>query len=576
MSIKFFFFKLKTVAGENNIFFLSVLFFLLILSSILETITIGSVPILVNLIINPDFFILKFGNYFNYFNYFSSLSKQEVIILFCIILIIFFIIKFLLSFFIIYFQLYVIKKIKTELLKKIFDYYISAPYKIFLRTNSSILIRTLTIDVGNSTIRILHFINLIKESFVLIAIFLLLIYVEPLISSSLFLFFFILTASYFFITKRRLHKRGEVIQVLSTNIIKNIHDIIGSIKEIKIFNIENFFKFFFHKNVVSNENYFLKNSIIMAMPRVLLEMISAVGIILLIFFYLTINKELMSLIPFLSLIVISTIRLMPVFSNISNALSYSRITKSSFDHIFYQISSLRNNYDIQNIKKEVINFRNEIRLENIFFSYESNNNKDIINNLSLKISCKDKVGIIGKSGTGKTTLVNIILGLIKPIKGNVFIDNKSIDFDKFQWAHTIGYVPQEVYLLNETIERNIALGISDSEINYKRLEEVVKIAQIYDYILSLPDKFRTLVGEKGNSLSVGQKQRIGIARALYRNPNILILDESTSALDSVTENNFINDVFNNNSDKTIVSISHNMNALKKCSKIFDVDKNSFI
>lgn len=575
MEIKNFFIKLRTVAGKNNLFFLSVLFFLLILSSILETISIGSVPILVNLIVNPDFFILKFSNYFNYFNYFGSLDKKEIIIFFCLILIIFFIIKFLLSSFIIYFQLYVIKKIKTELLKKIFDYYISAPYKIFLRTNSSILIRTLTIDVGNSTIRILHFINLMKESFVLIAIFLLLIYMEPLISSCLFLFFFILTTTYFFITKKKLHKSGEVIQVLSANIIKNINDIIGSIKEIKIFNIENFFKSFFHKNVASNENYFLKNSIIMAMPRVLLEMISAVGIILLIFFYITINKELMSLIPFLSLIVISIIRLMPVFSNISNALSYSRITKSSFDHIFYQISSLHTNYELQNINKEIITFRNEMRLENISFRYESNN-KDIINNLSFKISCKEKVGIIGKSGTGKTTLVNIILGLIRPNKGNIFIDNKSIDFDKFHWAHNVGYVPQEVYLLNETIERNVALGISDSEINYKRLEEVLKISQIYDYIFSLPDKFKTLVGEKGVNFSVGQKQRIGIARALYRNPNILILDESTSALDSVTENNFINDVFKNNSDKTIISISHNMDALKKCSKIFDLDKNSFI
>ena len=182
------------------------------------------------------------------------------------------------------------------------------------------------------------------------------------------------------------------------------------------------------------------------------------------------------------------------------------------------------------------------------------------------------MGIVGKSGTGKTTLVSIILGLLKPTSGKITIDDNEIDFSKYEWNKTAGYVPQEIFLLEDTVKNNITFGLEKENINLDLLKKICKDAQIFDFIESLPLKYDTMIGERGYNMSAGQKQRLGIARVLYRNPDLLILDEATSSLDHETEKNFIDDVFNKSKDKTIIFISHRLSALKKCDKIFDLNE----
>ena len=281
----------------------------------------------------------------------------------------------------------------------------------------------------------------------------------------------------------------------------------------------------------------------------------------------------MGLVPFLTLITISALRLLPAFSNISGAISTLKTTLPSLKHLIKENKFLKKK--VQNKNKIKIKFNKEIELKNINFSY-AKTTKKILNNFSINIKKGDKIGIIGESGKGKTTLLNIILGLIQPTNGVFLVDNKKVDFKNNFWGDTVGYVPQEIFLLDNTIKKNITFGLNDDKIDKALMKKVCKTAQIFKHVQNLPKKFNTIVGEHGHNLSVGQKQRLGIARILYRKPKLIILDEATSSLDFKNEQKFIDDVFNIDSNITIIFVSHKMSALKNCKRIYNLSKHKFI
>ena len=201
---------------------------------------------------------------------------------------------------------------------------------------------------------------------------------------------------------------------------------------------------------------------------------------------------------------------------------------------------------------------------------------EVFKDFSIKINSNDKIGIVGKSGSGKTTLVNILTGLLSPSSGKIIINDKEVKLDEYSWSNLIGYVPQDIYLIDDTIKNNIAFGIDAEDQDEEILIKSSKSAQIHNYIDLLSKKYDSLVGENGVNFSIGQKQRIGIARALYRKSSILVLDESTSSLDWQTEKQFVDEIFSSNINKTIIFISHKLSALEKCDKIFDLDQLKFI
>ena len=219
--------------------------------------------------------------------------------------------------------------------------------------------------------------------------------------------------------------------------------------------------------------------------------------------------------------------------------------------------------------------KNKIELRNISFKYQEDNTH-IIKSLNLNIQKGDKIGLVGESGSGKSTLINIIMGLLKQTGGKIYLDNKELLTDKNQVIANIGYVPQEVFLFECDLKKNIALGLDTEKISEEKLNRASSAAQIIKFVKDLDKGFDSLVEENGRNFSVGQKQRIGVARALYKDPDILILDESTSSLDLVTEEKFIEDVFNISENKTLIFISHKMSALNKCDKIFDLKQKVFI
>tara|TARA_B100000989_G_C19494152_1_gene451186 strand:- start:666 stop:1544 length:879 start_codon:yes stop_codon:yes gene_type:complete len=281
-----------------------------------------------------------------------------------------------------------------------------------------------------------------------------------------------------------------------------------------------------------------------------------------------------NILPFLSLVVVTAIRMIPVFNTFTTSLSVLKSIQPSFDLVFSELNNLRKiENDNRNLEK--IEFKNKIELQNVSFKYQKDD-PYIVKNLNLKIQRGDKIGLVGESGTGKSTLMNIIMGLLKHTEGKIFVDNKELLADKNQLIANIGYVPQEVFLFEGELKKNIALGLDIEKISEENLIKAANAAQITKFVKNLENNFNSLVEENGRNFSVGQKQRIGVARALYKNPDLLILDESTSSLDAETEEKFIEDIFNIGQNKTIVFISHKMSALSKCDKIFDLKKKMFI
>ena len=559
------------IIGKTNFIYLLILFFCLIFLSLLEFVGLGLIPIFMSAILDPEIISSKLNNQF-LLNFINQTDKATLIIYISILLIIVFFIKNLFYIFIIVFQGLLTKRIKLHLSINVYKKYLNLDYLKLIEKNSSIMVRSLTLDVGNTAIFILNIINLCRETLLFLAICFLLFLASPLISLIILVVFGSVSVLFFFNSHKKIFEQGKFLQILSSDKIRIINDTIGSIKEIKIFKLNKYLEKIFFENTKSYEKYAFKNYFIKMLPRVILEVSAVLGIVILMISYIYINKDLTTLLPFLSLIVVSVIRIVPGLNLIQNAIATLKTIMPSYNHVLKELSfSDINNDDIKTEDKKIIKFDKKMVIENIGFNYPGNNT-NVLKNISFEINKGEKIGIIGKSGSGKTTLVSIILGLLKPTSGKILIDENEIDFSKQEWNNVTGYVPQEVFLLEDTIKNNITFGLDKENINFEILEKISKEAQIFNFIDSLPLKFNTLIGERGYNLSAGQKQRLGIARVLYRNPGLLILDEATSSLDQETEKNFVNDVFDNSKDKTIIFISHRLSALSKCDKIYDINK----
>ena len=558
------------ITGKSNFLYLIGLFFCLILLSFLEFIGIGAIPVFMSAILDPQILSSKLNNPF-LLNLINETDKSDLIFYISILLIIVFLIKNLFFVLIIIFQGLLTKRIKLNLSMMVYKKYLNLDYLKLIEKNSSIMIRSLTLDVGNTSVFVLNIINLCREILLFLAICFLLFLASPFVSLVIFVFFGIVSILFFFNTHKKIFKQGQLLQTLSSDKIKIINDTIGSIKEIKIFKLKKFLEKIFFQNSQQFEKYAFRNYVIKMLPRVILEIVAVLGVVILIISYIKFDQDISTLLPFLSLVVVSIIRIVPGLNLIQNAIATLKTIMPSYNHILRELITNDIEKKDENNKKIIIKFEKKISIKNIEFSYPKTKSS-ALKNISIEINKGDKVGIVGKSGTGKTTLVSIILGLLKPSSGKIIIDNNEIDFSKYEWNKTAGYVPQEIFLLEDTVKNNITFGFEKENINLDLVKKICKDAQINDFIETLPLKYDTMIGERGYNMSAGQKQRLGIARVLYRNPELLILDESTSSLDNETEKNFIEDVFNKSKDKTIIFISHRLSALKKCDKIYDLNE----
>jgi ABC-type bacteriocin/lantibiotic exporter with double-glycine peptidase domain len=284
------------------------------------------------------------------------------------------------------------------------------------------------------------------------------------------------------------------------------------------------------------------------------------------------------LIPILSMFLAASFRLIPSINKIMASIQSIKFTKPVVDGIieeFKIIDSKKSIVKNETLKISTLNFENNIEIKNLSFQYESTS-KFILKNINLNIKKGSAIGFIGSSGSGKSTLIDIILGILTPSEGNIFIDKIDVNENLRLWQNLLGYVPQSIFLSDESIRNNIAFGIEEKLINEEQIQEAIQMADLQDFINSLPKGIETVVGERGVRLSGGQRQRIGIARALYYNPQIIIFDEATSALDASTEDNVMDSINKLKNIKTMIIVAHRLSTLSKCDIIYELSDGTVI
>ena len=462
--------------------------------------------------------------------------------------------------------------------KKIIKCYLHQPYSWFLQKNSANLGKNILSEV-NTVIQqtIIPILNFFAQSAIVVTIIILLIIIDPVLALSVG---FVLSISYFgifYYSRKTLSQLGKERFQANLDRFSIVAESFGGVKELKIRGMENFFiqKFSKPSEIYANKNALA--AIIGNLPRFFLEGIAFGGILIIILVLMSTGKGFTNILPIISLYAFAGYRLLPALQQIYNSLTQMRFSKLALHALHKDLISLNSDTERldNNYSEKDFFLQKSIDLKNIYFKYP--NSKDYtIKNLTCTIPALSKTAIIGTTGSGKTTIVDIILGLIEPNKGFLTCDGKNIDKqNKRFWQKNIGYVPQQIYLSDDSVAANIAFGVEKKNINQKSLEKAAKLANIHEFIIKeLENQYDTNLGERGIRLSGGQRQRIGIARALYNNPKIIIFDEATSALDNITEKVVMESIYNLESDVTVILITHRISIAKEFDKILLLDEGS--
>jgi ATP-binding cassette subfamily C protein len=571
---------IKNICSRKHIKYLIILLLGMFIAAVIEMIGLSSIPVFIMIIIDIDVLINKFPTFFAN-DYIKNIGQNYLTIFGGIILILVFLLKNIYLSLFLFFQGKVIKILRTNVRNKLFKKYINAPYNFHIKNNPSVLTRNITQSIDAAINTILGTLSITRESLILAVIFILLFLNEPVVSVSVFSAFIVITGIFMFFTRQALISRGEQVQLLLGDQLKTINHSLGSIRETKVLNRENYLTNLFTHQVVKIEKHTFFAYFLSVTPRLFLEFIAVFSVSIIVILFVIINLSNEQILPIISLLAVCAIRLIPAFNLIISSLSARRFSMAQFKLVSREMANVQTEDEFRN--KNLIEeksykkffFKDQIKFENVFFSHEGSNTK-ILQNISLEIRLGQKVGFIGKSGAGKSTLIDLILGLIKPSKGKILIDDSNLDCNLKGWQKQIGYVPQDIYLLDDTIRNNIAFGLNKNDINQEAILKSIELSRLKDYVNSLEKKENTVVGNRGIKVSGGQKQRIGIARALYHNPKILILDEATSSLDTINERKIMEEIYSTSENITLIIITHRHKSVSRCDKVYLLDNGKII
>lgn len=557
---------------------------MLVIAAIFETAGIGLIVPFVGIVTNPT--MIQEQPILSYIYQLLNFQSTNIFILFAVsILLTVFVIKnaYLLLYY--YVQYRVIYNQKVKLSRTMFKEYLTKPYTFHLQRNSAELLRNVNGEVAKVFDGILlSFFQLMTEILVILAILMLLIITAPLatITSGVLLGASVLV--FFKIFRHKITYLGKEQQRVNREAIKCINQGLGASKEIKVSGIENYFVESYAKQSKILAKNSITKSIIDQVPRVFIETL-LVSIVLITMIILVFQgTETSQLVATMSLFAMAAFRLMPSITRIVATLTNIRFSLPALTVVHNDLyNNIEKKQANENLSKELnrINviyeraFHDSIQLSSIYFRYPNQKDQSI-KNVSLSIPIGSSVAFVGTSGAGKTTIVDIILGLLEPEEGKVLVDGKELSELKGVWQQKIGYIPQSIYLSDDSIRKNIAFGINEKDIDNKAVDKALEDAQLKDFITSLPEGLDTVVGERGVRLSGGQRQRIGIARALYHNPEIIFLDEATSALDNETEKEIMKAIDGLKGEKTVIIIAHRLSTILNCDIVFKVDQGKLL
>lgn len=459
--------------------------------------------------------------------------------------------------------------------------YLNKPYEFFLRTNSSEIYRTINSDTYNTFLLQHTLLSVFTEVIVSIMLVMTVFIIAPFISACIAVVLFVLVLVINFFVKPVLRNVGIDMMETQAKMQKWLFQAIQGIKDLKVTQSEGFFVKNFETFGSGYVRDIRKSQVLGLTPKYIIEAASMGTMFIIVAGMIYFGSELESMVPMLSAIAMGAIRLLPSINRISSALGAIAINEPMLDSL---ISTL-NDDDIGNVSRDskksvhksqiskrreqssAIIFNKSIDFRNITFCY-SGAEKYIFEDASLHVLKGESIGLVGESGAGKSTAVDIMLGLLYPSRGEIMVDGKNIYDDLGSWYSQIGYIPQSIFLMDDSIRENVSFGKED--ITDEQIWETLKKASIDEFVRTLPDELETQIGERGTRLSGGQRQRIGIARALCRNPQVLIFDEATSALDNETEASIMESIHNLHGQKTMIIIAHRLSTIENCDHIYRV------
>ena len=564
--------KLLILFSKKEKYKYFVLILLSVLSTFFELVSIAMlIPLLASISGDKEFildFLMNLGLSTDLIKY---LDFQIMLIL---VLALFFF-KFCILLMISYFRNNFIFNFQLRLNNDLFAKYLKKKYLFHVSNNSAKILKNITEEVHNVSVGFMGSLTTIILDIITISVLLIfLLFVQIKITFIVIIFTGVIIYIIYRYLKNKITNLGEKREKYNFFHLKNLMQAFEGIKEIKIFQKESEISKNFNINSIKIKNI---NWLIMFLnetPRLFFELISVTSFLIIFWFFVKLEYSFVEIISYFTIILAVFIRLMPSINRFVISYINFTVNKRSLNIIFEELSE--NSIEEEKTKtKEKISFNENITIKNLSFFYENENHK-VFDKFNLEIQRGEFIALIGFTGSGKTTLIDLIVGLLSPNDGEILSDGKNIEINKNDWFKKIGYVPQNIFLNDDSIEKNIAFTSDVKKINKSKIIEAAKLSKIYEFIKKKEKGFDTMVGERGAKLSGGQKQRIGIARALYNNSEILVLDEFTSALDVKTEEEILLELSKLKKTKTIIISTHKSDVLKHCDRVFDVNNKTFL
>ena len=562
------FFKIFSILTKRQMVLCSFLIALMLVIAVFEAFGIGLLYPLISIIGDPDF-LLHHQRAANIASFFGINSHRKLIFFASMALLLFYVFKNILVLVQAKIQISFSLRNQNDYSKRLYAYYMEKPYLYHLDTNIAVVSRNVMLGgVTVFTNILVPTLQIVTNLITILVIWFFILYMDWTIAIGIAFALGPIVFSILNYFRKKVSRAGEIKNAADVENAKWINQGFYSIKETKVMRRERYFINQFsnsYSNFIDSQNSFLFAQLC---PKSIIELSTIGGILFLIAIKMVLNQNPASLIPTLGVLALAAVRIMPALNYTVGMFSNIKYWQPLFNSVYDDFIVIRNGKDLEErnllqSSTDPFDFNNEISVNNLSFSYPSKK-EPVLTGVSFKIPKGMFVGVIGASGTGKTTFVDILLGLLPPQEGTITVDGKDIYKNISGWLSNVAYVPQSVYLIDGSIKENIAFGVAPEDVDDERIQEALKMAELYDFVQNLPQKENTNTGDMGAKLSGGQKQRIGIARALYHKPHVLVLDEATSALDNETEKQITDTILRLKGKITIIAIAHRLSTLESC------------
>ena len=564
-------YSLFTKSRKKNFIFL---IFLSLMGTIIEIFSIG---LLIPLVSSFSGDVSVIDNLFSKFNISDDvwrfLNFENTIL----ILLVVYVVKFIFLIGFSFFKNNFFFSFQLELIDKLFTSYIKRSYLFHVSSNSARIIKNFSEEIHQLSIGYMgSIITVITETILISVLLTFLLFLQTKTTIIVLGLTVAISFLIFSVLKKKIATLGREREDYNFVNLRNIIQALGGIKEIKIFQKENEIINNFEKNSSRLKSVNWLISFYNEVPRIFFEFISVCSFLAILYLFVNLGYSFSVIISYFIIIFAIFIRIMPSANKLIVSLVNLTINQRAIQVVHNELNSEQVSTE-SNIKvnNEKLNFKSKIEIQNLSFRYEKEK-KEVIKNINLQINKGEILGVIGETGSGKTTFVDLLIGLLEPTEGSILSDGKDIKLNRIEWFKKIGYVPQNIYLNDESIKKNIAFTLDEALIDEQKVIDAARKSKLLELVQSKKDKLNFRIGERGNILSGGQKQRLGIARALYNNSEILVLDEFTSALDEVTEREIMKEISILKEKKTIILSTHKPSILAYCDRIYDVKNNTIL